>query len=257
LLFMVLFICQFSFAQNPAVEEQSLPAPVVNKVTTIWQNKGLGRYMEEHCEPNPVTNWLNWEGFELRRCTYSRENKSVTVIMLNPSRELLIKWAVASCVIRNHKTPSVSNQVLVSCADNLMKSILLQSGSQFPVAGIVWEPPFYSFRDGLTVELNLSPYGQWTKPMTTNYQDASLNPNFEVRRFGARARINSTTRDQYRAFEIDYLNRDPAQTTDTVREKYLPVIRGLYQSAWKRASDQSTPETVGKYRNDLLVASLY
>lgn len=233
-----------------------LPAGVVTRVTDAWKNKNLGRYMDNEEDAGiPCTiveNWKNWEGFKLKKCSYPKNSPhKATVVMLNPSRALLIKWVVAACVIKNGPA---SENTLFNCSVGLMKWIHDQSGSQFAVAGIVTEPEAYAFRDGLTVALQLGSNGEWTKPLTQAYQDASLNPDFPIARYGNKPRIASAQRQQYKTYEQSYLARTP---TDTRREKYMPVIRQAYQDAWRRAQALSTPETVGKYRNDMVAAYLF
>lgn len=248
---LLLLVSSISTAMGQRLDSSPLPASALDRVAHAWAHKGLGRYMETNCGTQRVTNWPNWEGFEIERCTYNISGKSATVLMLNPEREILIKWAVTSCFI---KSPTASEQQLFNCSDSLLKWIRNQSGSQFAIAGIVDEPPAYSFRDGLTVELDIAPIDSWAKPITQAFQDASLNTSFPVRRYGYRARIASTTRDEYRNYEVQYLQRQP---TDTNGAKFLYLIRQAYQDAWRRAHDTSAIETVGKYRNDLIAAHLF
>jgi hypothetical protein len=211
-------------------------------------SKGIvtGRYMEGQCAE---TSFLNWEGFPLQRCTYRQPDSTVpggrvaTVIMLNPEKELLAKWLVASCVIVKGNT-GVKN-----CAVKLAKDIINASGSQFPVAGIVLEDmdgnnvqDAFAFRDGVTVKLQGG---------TNN--DLALDPNTVIQSTASQsgfARIQSTSRQVYK-------NYKGSHAQDVTGLKWLDVVRELYQDAWKRGHDSSLPETVDKYRNDLLVAKCY
>src|ERR1041384_7892543 len=104
--------------------------------------KGIinGRYMEDDINGQCAdASFAQWEGFPLKRCTYRQPDKNVpagkiaTVIMLNPEKELLAKWLVASCVIVK------GNTGILSCAKKLAMAVMEASGSQFAVAGIVLE----------------------------------------------------------------------------------------------------------------------
>lgn len=228
-------------------EDTPLPPGVVEEITAIWATKDLGRYMENpDCQT--VEDWPGWEGFSLKRCTYEASSTNATVIMLNPSRDLLINWVIASCVI---KYGDGDEQKLIQCSKALLKWIHDQSGSQFAIAGLVDEEEgAYSFRDGLAVKLEWTP-PKWTHPISQKYQDASLDRTYPIIKCGNKARIASTQRTWFANYEQEYLQRPP---TDTTGEKYLEIIRECYQDAWTRANDPGLPETVGKYRNDLIAA---
>ena len=211
--------------------------------------KGIvaGRYMEDgQCAE---VSFSKWEGFPLKRCTYRQPDSTVpggrvaTVIMLNPEKELLARWLVASCVIVK------GNTGIKSCAVKLALDIINASGSQFPVAGIVLEDmdgnniqDAFAFRDGVTVKLQGG---------TNN--NLALDPNTVVLSTASQsgfARIQSTSRQTYK-------NYKGSNAQDVTGLKWLDVVRVLYQDAWKRGHDGSLPETVEKYRNDLLVAKCY
>lgn len=210
-------------AQN--LDESPLPPAVVGRVTEAWKDKGLGRYMETRCDPEPVRDWPGWEGLDLKRCTYNIGNGDATVLMLNPPREVLVKWVVAACVIKN---PGATDQSLFACGNGLMSWIRGQSGSQFAAAGLVDEPGAYSFRDGLAVKIQVGTNKDWAKPITPQYQRAALDPQYPVLTYGSKARIASTQRAQFAKYERDYLHRTPS---DTSGANYLTVIRRAYQDA--------------------------
>src|ERR1044072_2650183 len=125
--------------------------------------KGIvtGRYMEADISGQCAdVSFAKWEELPLKKCTYrlpdshSQSGKTAIVIMLNPEKELLAKWLVASCMIVK------GNTGIRSCAVKLAKDIINASGSQFPVAGIVLEDmsgdnvqEAFTFRDGITVKL--------------------------------------------------------------------------------------------------------
>ena len=226
-------------------------------------SKGIvtGRYMEDdingHCAD---TSFAKWEDFPLKRCTYNQSDKNApsgktaTVIMLNPEKELLAKWLVASCVIVN------GNTGIRDCTVKLAIAIIEASGSQFPVAGIVLEDmngdkvrEAFTFRDGVTVKLQ-GGLEVGTKQMFGETENnVALNPNTVVLATASLkgpARIQSTVRQMYK----DYMGSNAKDVTGI---KWLDEVRALYQDAWKRGHNDELPESVEKYRNDLLVAKCY
>lgn len=268
---LLLFSCPLFTAkgQEPALPMDHVNALLDPKTLGVKSNgspiysKGIitGRYMEAdtqgHCAETSLS---KWEGFPLKRCTYRQADdnapsgKKATVIMLNPEKELLAKWLVASCVIVKGSTG------IRSCAIKLAKAIINASGSQFPVAGIVLEDmdednvqEAYTFRDGVTVKLQggLSVGFEGTFDESDN--NLAVDPNTVVLSTASLkgpARIQSTSRQMYK----DYMG---SQAKDVTGLKWLDEVRALYQDAWKRGHDDSLPETVEKYRNDLLVAKCY
>jgi hypothetical protein len=221
--------------------------------------KGIitGRYMEDQCAD---TSFAKWEGLPLKRCTYRQPDKNVssgkkaTVIMLNPDKELLARWLVASCVIVK------GNTGVRSCAIKLAKEIIGASGSQFAVAGIVLEDmnddkvqQAYTFRDGVTVLLQGGLEVGFDGSFNQSAINLAIDPDIAVLSTASQkgpARIQSTSRQMYR----NYMG---SSAKDVTGIKWLDEVRALYQDAWKRGHDTSLPETVAKYRNDLLVARCY
>jgi hypothetical protein len=219
--------------------------------------------------PDAPSPFKNWKGFPLIKCTYTQPDnkaphrlKTATVIMLNPEKEVLAKWIVASCVIVKGTTD------VDACAKKLALKIITVSGSQFAVAGIVLEDEHpthpdgtqgdgiqeaYTFRDGVTVSVQGGMSVGFTGMFGEAENNIALDPNREVLSTASNAgpaRIQNTTRQEY----MDYMG---AQAKDVTGIKWLDVVRGLYQDAWRRAHDDAKPETVEKYRNDLMVAKCY
>jgi len=234
----------------------------VNHGNPIFR-KGIisGRYMEDDIHGQCAdASFAQWEDFPLKRCTYRQSDKNVpsgkiaTVIMLNPEKELLAKWLVASCVIVK------GNTGIRSCAKKLAKEVIFASGSQFAVAGIVLEDMnnenvqhAYTFRDGVTVMLQGGLEVGFPGVFTESANNLALDPNTTVESTAserAPARIQSTWRKMYK-------NYKGSNAKDVTGTKWLDVVRTLYQDAWKRGHDNSLPETVEKYRNDLMVAKCY
>src|ERR1043165_278488 len=138
----------FGVCAAQSVEDAPFPQDIADLVLQVWRTRDLGRYMEKPDCP-AVKDWSHWEKFELERCTYSvtvNDTKlNATVLMLNPSPSVLVKWSIAACGIKL----GLSDKIAVTeCAEETLKWILCQSNGQFPVAGIVMEQGrAYSFRD--------------------------------------------------------------------------------------------------------------
>lgn len=256
-------------SQEPVLPMDQVNALLDPRTLGVNQNgnpiyrKGIitGRYMEADIQGQCAdTSFTNWEGFPLKRCTYRQPDrnapsgKTATVIMLNPEKELLAKWLVASCVIVR------GNTGIRSCAVKLAKEVIGASGSQFAVAGIVLEDmnedgvqQAYTFRDGVTVILQGGLPVGFTGIFGESANNLALNPNTVVESTASQkgpARIQSTSRQMYR----NYMGSDAKDVTGL---NWLAEVRALYQDAWRRGHNNSLPETVEKYRNDLLVAKCY
>lgn len=251
---------------------QELPSDKVNALiartkfvignSTITFSRGIvqGRYMEQDvsgaCAPSTFPGW----DFPLIRCNYKQADNSVSdgkkasVIMLNPEKDVLAKWIIATCMI-------VKGTNIDQCVNKLAYRIITASGSQFVVAGIVLEDinpgngiqEAYTFRDGVTVKIQNGLPVAFTGNFGTNENNIALDPQNAVLSTASTrgpARIQSTSRLMYTAY-MGSLAKDVTGT------KWLGVVRELYQDAWRRAHDNSLPETVQKYRNDLMVAACY
>ena len=241
-----LIVLSYETCRAQSVEAVPLPQKVVQTVMEFWKDEDLRRYMESTCKT--MDGQGNWKGFQVNQCTYqTHDNHKATVIMLNPPREILVKWVVASCAM---KYGIDDERLLAVCSGDLLRWIFFQSGSQFVIAGLVDEGGAYSFRDGIAVMLKLGSLS-WIHEVTAEYQKASLNANYPVAHYGNRARIAGVSREWFAAFEKQYLKQSP---TDSSEENFLPIIRRAYQDACPRANDKTLPETVGKYRNDLIAA---
>lgn len=268
----VFLLLLFSAALSPSstAHGQALPMDHVNALlepktlgvrpsgNPIYR-KGIvtGRYMEVQCAP---ISFSKWEDFPVQKCTYnlpdnhSSSGKTATVIMLNPEKELLAKWLVASCMIVK------GNNGVRSCAVKLAKDIINASGSQFPVAGIVLEDmnednvqEAYTFRDGVTVKLQVGMAVGFKGMFGETENKVATDPSVAVSSTASQsgfARIQSTSRQMY----TKYMGSNAKDVTGV---KWLDEVRALYQDAWKRGHDASLPETVDKYRNDLLIARCY
>jgi hypothetical protein len=272
-LFVAVVFCPSFIARG---QDRPLPMDKVNalldpKVLGVKPNgkpkfrEGIvtGRYMEEdingHCSD---ATFPKWEEFHLKKCTYRQPDNSVpgnkktaTVIMLNPEKEVLAKWLVASCLIVK------GNSNIDACTVKLAKEIIGASGSQFAVAGIVLEDinptdqiqEAYTFRDGVTVRVQDGLPVGFKGAFGENENKIAIDPDKTVLATASTkgpARIQSTWRQMYR----DYMG---TKAKDVTGIKWLDVVRELYQDAWKRAHNDALPETVEKYRNDLMVARCY
>jgi hypothetical protein len=235
-------------------------------------SKGItsGRYMEDdiHHQCIEGATFLNWgPEFPLKKCTYRQydtkpaQTKTATVIMLNPQEQVLAKWLVASCMLVK------GDSDITDCTITLAKAVIELSGSQFVIAGIVLEDEritttgklgedgiqeAYIFRDGVTVDVEGGIHWGFTKMFSDAENAVALDPSHKATATGSTsgpARIQNTTKQMYLAYM-------GTQAKDVEGVKWLDVVRDLYQDAWRRAHSNS-PETVEKYRNDLMVAKCY
>jgi hypothetical protein len=224
---------------NPSSQELTLPTAAVERMRTKFAEAlKTCRYMEQQCQP---TTYPEWEGFPLKECLYqvtdqNGTQKSAKVIMLNPSAEQLARWVVATCMI-------VKGNADRQYTDQLFERIIGQSGAQFPVAGIVFEDKngdgvnkIYCFRDGLTVRVKGVRSDDHVP--TDEEIEKSLHGEIDKTWTGQYARIQGTTREQYKA------NGGTVDVGDqnNLKLSWLDVIRELYQAAW------------GKDRNELMIA---
>jgi hypothetical protein len=277
--YMISLLLLFMLGAAYTTKSQDLPTDKVNalidrKVLTFDGHsytfkKGIiqGRYMEDSISGHecPDAPFPKWEEFHLKKCTYQQpdvkapgKRKTATAIMLNPEKEVLAKWIIASCLIVK------GDADIDACANKLAYTIIEVSGSQFAIAGIVLEDErpknkpdgvqeAYTFRDGVTVSVQDGMSVGFTGMFGPDENGIALDPNKEVLSTASGAgpaRIQNTTRQMYRAYM-------GAQAKDVTGTKWVDVVRELYQDAWRRAHDDAKPETVEKYRNDLMVAKCY
>jgi hypothetical protein len=193
-------------------------APIARRLRDLEKS----RYMEGSCRRG---SYPGWEGFPLKRCRYSVPGgKSAEVILLNPSARKLTRWIESACRDRG-----------AACLEALTERIVVQSGAQYPVAGIVLEDirpgdgayEMYCFRHGVRVEVEGFATLSTARP-TEEDQRACLEGKLE--RPTAFARIAGTTVAQYLAAGGTLaVGSDAAPTA-----AWLEASRTLYQRAWKR-----------------------
>lgn len=234
LLFSLPLLLALALAGVARAQERPLPPDALRRVKTFFETLMGSRYMEHNCEP---TTYPGWEGLPLQQCKYGVKGqkdavrKTAKVILLDASPEQLARWVVSTCM-------EVTGGAASRCIGKLSRQIIGQSGAQFPVAGIVFEDiipedgifEVYAFRSGVTVRVHgVTHLG--TKQPTSDEIEKSLNG--EVISSMKFARIQSTTREQYRA---------AGGTRNVVGLAWLDVVRDLYKAAW------------GKDRNELMIA---
>ncbi len=216
----------------PTEEEQAFAAEIADPLARA-------RYMEQVCSP---TEFPAWERLPLTLCEYSRTNsdrttRSAKVILLDPSPEQLAQWIFSSC-----RAIGKDN---ATCRGRLFERVRTQSGGQFPVSGVVLEDilpedgayEVYTFRNGVTVELDGVPYRS-----TAQLGDAeiarALAPDTRIVKSKKYARIVSTSPDDYRA------NGGTADVGTTANPSLnWPAVAGAaYRAAW------------GSPNNELMIA---
>jgi hypothetical protein len=217
---------------------QPLPEADLRRVERFFEASRGARYMEENCA---AATYPGWDGFPLQRCRYTVRNRdgtrrTGTVILLNGTPRQLARWVVHTC-------REVKGNTGARCTGRLARHIIGQSGAQFPVAGIVYEDILpsdgrqeaYVFRDGVTVGVRGFEH-RMTRPPTAAEVDSALTGT--VLRSFRFARIQSTTREQYRANG----GTDDVGTDSDRKLRWLRTVREAYQAAW----DQD--------RNELMIA---
>jgi hypothetical protein len=191
------------------------------------------RYMEANPKPVVVP---GWEGFPTVQCTYSVEdkalntNKTAAVILLDPDARRLARWMVNACI-------AVKGAATTNDLKKLADFILWQSGGQFPVRGIVYEDilpanginEIYCFRDGVTVKINGVDHRSEKQPTAAQIEKSLTATLNDVTWVGKYARIQSTTREQYKAAG----GREDVEGTN-----WLEVSRKLYQKAWNSDTNE-------------------
>jgi hypothetical protein len=226
--------------QDSPYKEIQLPEDAVKRMTEKAEKLIYPtRYMEINCRP--VT-YPGWEGFPLLECSYNVKDrngdvKPAKVIMLNPSADQLSRWIVYTCMTVKGCADSLYT-------DQLLEHIRTQSGAQFPVAGVVYEDmendgfnKIYCFRNGVTVKVKGIEHAG-IKPLSSEEIESTIHGSLDSTWTGQYARIQSTTREEYKAFggTIDVGDKNNRKMI------WLDVVRDLYQSAW------------GKDANFLLIA---
>ncbi|NQZ02753.1 MAG: hypothetical protein HRT45_18985 [Bdellovibrionales bacterium] len=126
----------------------------------------------------------------------------------------------------------------MTCFRRLVRNALFSSGTQFPVAGYVWEdmngngtPTPYVFRDGLTVGVRGAPSFEGLRPSRQQIENAISSPSLTWA--GRFARINATTREEFRR----YLIREGLSVPRLEGLSWVDVIRAAYQEAWQGTSN--------------------
>jgi hypothetical protein len=231
-------------AASPTSQPASQPSAGAGAAETLAKEFAgrlqRSRYMERGTARDITI--PGWEGFPLKRYTYSIKDKdgtekSADVVMLNPSAGQIATWIVNALIeVNGSYDPDDGRRVF--------KHILGQSGGQFPVAGVVYEDilpadgvnEIFCFRDGVTVEIDSVPH-RGTAPLTPEQVEASIGGN--VKRVFTYARIQSTSPKQWIANggSPAVLGADSKPT-----RRWLDEVRKAYQAAWRSS------------RNELLVA---
>ncbi len=235
----MLFLIILVFIGKASAQDHALPDNELKRMKLYFESKLSSRYMETSCNP---TSYPGWDGLPLIECNYSVTGrkevvaKTAKVIMLNPSPEQLAHWVVYTCL-------EVVGNAKAKCTSRLSQQIIGQSGAQFPVAGIVFEDilpedgifEVYAFRNGVTVKVNGVKHLGTNQPSGEEIRKAI---DGDIVWTGKYARIQSTTREQYKANG----GRKDVGNSPNTRGRWLEVSRELYKSAW------------GKDRNELMIA---
>ena len=156
----------------------------------------------------------------------AKESRKGRVYMIQPDTDRIASWIINSC-------QDARGTVTQTCIRATACQVKIQSGTQFPVAGIVTEDmagdgfrKSYAFRDGVTVVIDGIPHATRTQ---LNAQEIALALERDL---GPKllstaskegpARIQGTIRD-------DYLKTGGSE--DVTGLKWLNVVRSTFQKA--------------------------
>lgn len=92
--------------------------------------------MERECTSISLAGWGNIPTIECRYVVQDKgggRKKAGLVVMANPSPERVAKWILNAC---EAVKPTTNRQ---DCAQSVFNGIIMQSGGQFPVSGVVYE----------------------------------------------------------------------------------------------------------------------
>gem|GEM_PF-270964 len=181
-------------------------------------------------EGYPVQLWEYYTGVDVKAGVQKRG----LVYMLNPDARKLARWIINAVY-------DVKGEISYEDVEKVRKYITWQSGTQFPVSGVVFEDMYvkgeyypYLFKDGVTVYVadeakwksaNAHPTDEQLEFYTTmTHDDLAVNT-------GRFARICSTTREMY--YKAGGTN-EVGRSDDGQRSKaWLTTVRELYKKAWK------------------------
>lgn len=232
------------WSTNPATDpvETDLPSNIEDYLPALekkCQTVLDAAYMAENYEETN-TDLSGWEGYPVKLYTYHTGTDKETgtakvgkVYMLNPDAEKLAMWIATTCW-------EVKRSLDTKYTDQIVERVLVQSGGQFPVSGVVYEDMEgdgtyypYIFKDGVTVYLN----DESMKAADNNPTEAMLDyyltlTDSQLKSYtGTYARIVGTTREEYKA-NGGTVDVGTSESTDTRKVAFLGVVRELYQKAW-------------------------
>jgi hypothetical protein len=197
----------------------------------IDHNRAKGD-LAQQCKP--LHGYKNWESNELQDCTYrykhtaagGREVREARVLLILPETARIANWIVNAC-------EDSGRGVTQPCVQATACRVKLQSGAQFPVAGIVTEDmegsgsrKSYPFRDGVTVKIEGIPFAT-TERLTSQQIGLALDPALNSNLISTAsstgpARIQGTSRKDY---------HQSGGKEDTTGLKWLDIVRSSFQKA--------------------------
>ncbi len=180
-------------------------------------------------EGYPVELWEYYTGVDIK----AGVKKRGLVYMLNPDAEKMAKWIINAVY-------DVRGEVRYDDIEKVRKFITWQSGTQFPVSGVVYEDMYvagdyypYLFKDGVTVYV--ADEARW-KSETAHPTDEQLEfylrmTNNDLKDYTGRyARICSTNREMY----YKAGGKDEVGFSDDGKRSvsWLDTVKRLYKEAW-------------------------
>ena len=213
-------------------QEEAQLVPSVTKNAAFLEAEGYlssriqnGRYMEQSCGAE-IYDWPKYEGFPVRRCSYTSLGHRGIVYLLNPSAKQVATWIAKAC--QNSGTKQ-----LRKCGKALVRNVWHGNNAQFPVAGIVIEgedvlggrkgvPVSFEFRHGVTVRTAEKLNGA-RRQLTDHEMEASTRSRVEkVFNWARPAHIHRNTA---KSNGLSSTQTKGFAWAETSREDYLIALR--------------------------------
>jgi hypothetical protein len=219
-----------------ATVASTLPAAALDQVEQMVKAR---RGYDLEAESLGKVQTEDWRGFPTTLYRYTKKDddgvkKIGLAVLLDPSPRQVARWIIQAVI-------DATGEYHADKAKKLVNETSSASGFQFLVRGVHWEDMegtgvhiAYPFRDGVTVKLRAFGDHYPSSPLNQAQLQYTIDaPESEVTATGKYARIQSTTREEYRL---------AGGSKVTAGGAWRSVVRELYQSAW------------GKDRNELMTA---
>lgn len=229
-----------------------MATPALTKEPTPLELLTGGKYMSPAGGCQDVTaDLLGWPAKSLMQCNYevedhlangSKRKRQGFVVLANPPPERALTWVASACAMAAPKAQQ-------ECVQTTAADILGASGTQFPVAGLVWEDLYcgnngkcvydkhgneagdgvhegYVFRNGVTVRVH--GYRNGTETPASDLEALAFSQVVDGIASGY-ARVSSTSREDFRT----YTKRDdiPSGHSDDDAVAWSDIVGSVFRAA--------------------------